>query len=227
MTVRIHEYSGVSKGKILIGFKKEENMSHIITLAIIFAVYYFYHVYKASVEEKEAEEDRFFEELKNSGKDEDMETDAMECLDERTITGLVLSTLRKIGCDYEMEQQGNINYIRFIFQGEHFTIDCNDDNYYINIYDTWWYEISIYSDIEEIADLHKVINIVNRQANCTLLYTVNEETELIGVHSKKNMLFISQIPELDLYLKSAFSEFFKVQRSVLTELEKCKVTENK
>ena len=202
-------------------------MSHIITLAIIFAVYYFYHVYKASVEEKEAEEDRFFEELKNSSKDEDRITDAMECFDERTITELVLSTLRKIGCDYEIEQRGNINWIRFIFQGEHFTIDCNDDNYYINIYDTWWYEISIYSDIEEIADLHKVINIVNRQANCTLLYTVNEETELIGVHSKKNMLFISQIPELDLYLKSAFSEFFKVQRSVLTELEKCKVTENK
>lgn len=202
-------------------------MSHIITLAIIFAVYYFYHVYKASVEEKEAEEDRFFEELKNSSKDEDRETDVMECLDERTITELVLSTLRKIGCDYEIEQRGNINWIRFIFQGEHFTIDCNDDNYYINIYDTWWYEISIYSDIEEIADLHKVINIVNRQANCTLLYTVNEETELIGVHSKKNMLFISQIPELDLYLKSAFNEFFKVQRSVLTELEKCKVTENK
>ena len=202
-------------------------MSHIITLTIIFAVYYFYHVYKASVEEKEAEEDRFFEELKSSGKDEDGVTDAMECFDERTITELVLSTLRKIGCDYEIEQRGNINWIRFIFQGEHFTIDCNDDNYYINIYDTWWYEISIYSDIEEIADLHKVINIVNRQANCTLLYTVNEETELIGVHSKKNMLFISQIPELDLYLKSAFSEFFKVQRSVLTELEKCKVTENK
>ena len=202
-------------------------MSHIITLVIIFAVYYFYHVYKACVEEKEAEEDRFFEELKNSSKDEDRETEAMECLDERTITELVLSTLRKIGCDYEIEQRGNINWIRFIFQGEHFTIDCNDDNYFINIYDTWWYEISTYSDIEEIADLHKVINIVNRQANCTLLYTVNEETELIGVHSKKNMLFISQIPELDLYLKSAFSEFFKVQRSVLTELEKCKVAENK
>ena len=203
-------------------------MSHVITLAIIFAVYYFYHVYKASVEEKEAEEDRFFEELKNSGKDdEEREIDAVKCLDERTITGLVTGALRKIGCDYEIEQRGNINWIRFIFQGEHFTIDCNDDNYYINIYDTWWYEISIYSDIEEIADLHKVINIVNRQANCTLLYTVNEETEQIGVHSKKNMLFISQIPDLDLYLKSAFSEFFKVQRSVQTELEKCKVTENK
>ena len=200
-------------------------MSHIITLAIIFAVYYFYHVYKASVEEKEAEEDRFFEELKNSGKDEEREVEAVKCLDERTITGLVTSTLRKIGCDYDIEQRGNINWIRFIFQGEHFTIDCNDDNYFINIYDTWWYEISTYSDIEEIADLRKVINLANRQANCTLIYTINKETEQIGVHSKKNMLFISQIPERDLYLKSAFNEFFKAQRFVLTELEKCKVAE--
>lgn len=202
-------------------------MSHIITLVIIFAVYYFYHVYKASVEEKEAEEDRFFEELKNSGKDEEIENEAVECLDERTITGLVTGALRKIGCDYEIEQRGNINYIRFIFQGEHFTIDCNDDNYFINIYDTWWYEISTYSDVEEIADLRKVINLANQHTNCSLIYTISKETEQIGVHSKKNMLFISQIPEIDLYLKSAFNEFFKAQRFVLTELEKCKVAENK
>ena len=202
-------------------------MSHIITLVIIFGVYYFYHVYKASVEEKEAEEDRFFEELKNSGKDEEREVEAVKCLDERTITGLVLSTLRKIGCDYEIEQRGNINWIRFIFQGEHFTIDCNDENYFINIYDTWWYEISTYSDVEEIADLRKVINLANQHTNCSLIYTISKEMEQIGVHSKKNMLFISQIPERDLYLKSAFNEFFKAQRFVLTELEKCKVTENK
>lgn len=203
-------------------------MSHIITVAIIFAIYYFYHAYKASVEEKEAEEDRFFEELKNSGVDEEgREKETVRCLDEKTLTGLVTNTLRKIGCDYEIEQRGEINWIRFIFQGEHFTIDCNDDNYFIIIYDTWWYEISTYSDIEEIADLHRVINLANQYVNCTLIYTINKETEQIGVHSKKNMLFISQIPELDLYLKSAFNEFFKAQRFVLTELEKCKVTENK
>ena len=40
-------------------------MVHIIIWVIILGVYYFYHVYKSSVEAKEAEEDRFFEELKN------------------------------------------------------------------------------------------------------------------------------------------------------------------
>ena len=203
-------------------------MSHIITLAIIFAVYYFYHVYKASVEEKEAEEDRFFEELKNSGKDEEeREIDAVKCLDDRTTTGLVTSTLRKIGCDYEIEQRGDNNWIRSTFLGEHFTIDCNDGYKFIDIYDTWWYEISTYSDVEEIADLHRIINRANEYVNCTLIYAINKEAEQIGVYSKKNMLFISQIPELDLYLKSGFNELFKAQRFVLTELEKCKVAENK
>ena len=46
-------------------------MIHVVIWLIIFAIYYFYHVYKASVKEKEAEEDHFFEELKNSGKDEE------------------------------------------------------------------------------------------------------------------------------------------------------------
>ena len=40
-------------------------MIHITIGVIILAIYYFYNVYKVSVEAKEAEEDRFFEELKN------------------------------------------------------------------------------------------------------------------------------------------------------------------
>ena len=111
-------------------------------------------------------------------------------------------------------------------RGENFTIECNDESFYINIYDTWWHGISIYSDVEEIANLHRVVNLANQYAYCTLLYTTNKEIEEIGVHSKKNILFIKEIPELDKYLIGTLNDFFKVQRLVLTELEKCKVTEN-
>jgi hypothetical protein len=117
--------------------------------------------------------------------------------------------------------------VYFTYQGEKFTIECNDDCFFIIIYDTWWYSISIYSDVEEIANLHKVVNLANQQVNCTLLYTTNKEIEEIGVHSKKNILFIKEIPELDKYLIGTLDDFFKVQRFVLTELEKCKVTENR
>lgn len=200
-------------------------MVHIIIWVIILGVYYFYHVYKASVEAKEAEEDRFFEKLKNGDSQNEVVADEAEYLDERTITGLVLCTLRKIGCEPETEELGDLTRVFFTYQGERFTLECNDSCRFIVIYDTWWYEMSIYSDVEDIANLHKVINLANQHANVTVIHTVNQEMEEIGVHSRRNVLFIPQIPEIDQYLLSVLNDFFKVQRYVLTELEKCKVRE--
>ena len=200
-------------------------MIHIISWVVMFLVWYLYHTYKASVEENEEMYRAYEGTTVNDNKtEEDMSVG--KCLDERTITGLVLSTLRKIGCEPEMETHGNLNYVYFTYQGEKFTIECNDDCFFINIYDTWWYSISIYSDVEEIANLHKVVNLANQQVNCTLLYTINKEIEEIGVHSRQNLLFIKEIPEPDKYLMSVLSGFFKAQRMVLTELEKNKVVVN-
>ena len=200
-------------------------MIHITIWVIILGIYYFYHVYKASVEEKEAEEDRFFEELKNGDSHNEIVTEEPTYLDERTITGLVLCTLRKIGCEPETEVCGDLIRVSFTYQGERFTIECNDSCRFIVIYDTWWYEMSIYSDVEDIANLHKVINLANQHANCTVIHTVNQEIEEIGVHSRRNILFIPQIPEIDQYLICVLNDFFKVQRYMVTELEKCKVRE--
>ena len=202
-------------------------MVHIIIWVIFFAVWYFYHVYKASAEEKEREEDAYFEWLMNSDNDKDKEENmnVEKCLDERTITGLVLSTLRKIGCESEMETKENTTHVFFTYQGERFTIECNDSCKFIVIYDTWWHELSTYSEVEEIADLHKTINVANQYAGCTVIYTVNQEMEQIGVHSRRTILFVPQIPDIDHYLISVLGDFFKVQRFVFAELEKCKVRE--
>ena len=202
-------------------------MYHIIILVIMFAFWYFYRTYKASIEEREVEEDRPLENPMDSENHLEDDAEVEPCLDERTTTGLVTSTLRKMGCDPKTEVKGKRIWIYFTYQGENFTIECNDESFYINIYDTWWHGISIYSDVEEIANLHKVVNLANQYAYCTLLYTTNKEIEEIGVHSKKNILFIKEIPELDKYLIGTLDDFFKVQRFVLTELEKCKVTENR
>ena len=43
------------------------------------------------------------------------------------------------------------------------------------------------------------------------------------MHSRRTILFRKEIPELDKYLMSVLNDFFKAQRLVLTELEKCKV----
>ena len=201
-------------------------MIHIIIWVVMFLVWYLYRTYKASVEENEEVYQACESTTVNDNIPEE-NVNVETCLDERTTTGLVLTTLRKIGCEPQVEPQDNFNYVYFTFQGEKYTIECSDDCFFINIYDTWWYSISIYSDVEEIANLHKVINQANLHVNCTLLYTTNNEIEEIGVHSRKNLLFIKEITELDKYLVGVLNGFFKAQKLVLTELEKCKVEETK
>ena len=200
-------------------------MSIGITIATVMFCFYLYQYIEEKKQAKEEQENRFFEELKNGDSQNEIVTEGPTCLDERTITGLVLCTLRKIGCEPETEERGNLTWVYFTFQGEKFTIECNDSCRFIVIYDTWWYEMSVYSDVEDIANLHKVINLANQHASCTVIHTVNQEIEEIGVHSRRNILFIPQIPEIDQYLVSVLSDFFKVQRYVMTELEKCKVRE--
>lgn len=168
------------------------------------------HTLADKFEEKEAKKDDIKEQ---------------KCLDDRSIAGLVLTTLRKIGCDPETEERNSLNYAYFTYQGEKFTIESNDECKFISIYDTWWHSISIYSDVEDITNLHKTVNLVNQYVNCTLVYTTNKEIEEIGVHTRQNVLFIKEIPYPDKYLMGVLSGFFKAQRLVLAELEKCKVVE--
>ena len=201
-------------------------MIHIIIWVVMFLVWYLYRTYKESVEENEEVYQATESTTVNDNIPEE-NVNVETCLDERTTTELVLTTLRKIGCEPQVEPQDKFNYVYFTFQGEKYTIECSDDCFFINIYDTWWYSISIYSDVEEIANLHKVINQANQHVNCTLLYTTNNEIEEIGVHSRKNLLFIKEITELDKYLVGVLNGFFKAQKLVLTELEKCKVVETK
>lgn len=196
----------------------------IIVATVLFCFYLFQYI--SEKEKAEKEEDEFFQELMNGEHKEEDDMKERKCLDERTITGLVLTTLRKIGCDPETEVRNNLNYAYFTFQGEKYMIESNDTCKFITIYDTWWHSISVYSDVEEIANLHKTINLVNQYVNCTLLYTTNKDIEEIGVHSRRTILFIKEIPEIDNYLICVLNDFFKAQRLVLTELEKCKVTEN-
>lgn len=190
----------------------------------MFCIWYLYRTYKASVEENE-EVRRVYESTTVNDNKTEEDMDVGKCLDERTITGLVLTTLRNIGCGPTTEQHNNLTYTYFTYQGENFTIESNDEYFFLVIYDPWWYSMSIYSDVDDIANLHKVVNLANQYTSCTLLYTTNKEMEEIGIHSKRIILFVKEIPNLDQYLISVLNDFFKVKRFVLTELDKCKVEE--
>ena len=162
-----------------------------------------------------------------TGKDDHSngEKDAVTSMEEMIGTrDLVFQTLRRIGCEYREEEE---NRILFKYQGEPFMIIANDNSFFIDVYDNWWYSLSTYCEVDEFARLQKVINHVNAFVNSTVLYTIHQESEQIGVHTKRNILFIPQIPEIESYLVSVLDDFFKTQRLVVTEIERIKVKEEK
>ena len=83
-------------------------MSIGITIATVMFCFYLYQYIEEKKRAKEERENRFFEELKNRNDHNEIIAEEPTYLDERTTTGLVLCTLRKIGCEPETEEQGDI-----------------------------------------------------------------------------------------------------------------------
>lgn len=135
---------------------------------------------------------------------------------------LVLETLGKMGCAFDDEDDG---IIRFSYQGAGFAIEAVDDCLFINVDYPWWHVLPMDGDLEDFAYMQKAVNMANHHYACNVFYTFNKEENLIGVHCKKNILFVPQIPNLEGYLASVLDSFFKTQREVMTEIEKNRIKE--
>lgn len=152
------------------------------------------------------------------------EANVMKSKNDSDTVNLVYEVLRKIGCEPAEEKQiGDEYYVYFNYQGETFLIIAKRDTKWINVYDLWWYSLSSYKDIEEFSILRKLINEENKNGSYIVFYTINNENEQIDVHTKKNVLFIPQIPDIDQYLISVLQYFFETKRNIFIELEKHKV----
>lgn len=129
---------------------------------------------------------------------------------------LFLETLTRIGCQYEF---GEGDDIIFGYQGERFIVRANNNNYFIHIYDTFWGHVELYN-VEDLSRLKKAINESNLNNSVTAVYTVNEAGGTVELHSKTAILFISEIPAIDDYLRMELNEFFRVHDTISIEMAK-------
>jgi hypothetical protein len=185
----------------------------IIVATVMICFYLFQYI---SEKEKAKEEERFNESLMERSEKENEEKKPM------ATKSLVKGVLKRIGCEVEEDDGG---FIHFNYQGENFIIHASESSPYIIVSDPWWYSISTYSDVEEFARLQKVINAANRDGLYTVFYTISRDSDEIVVHTKRNDLFIPEIPKIEEYLTSLLDGFFRVQRFVHIELEKYKLAE--
>ena len=130
---------------------------------------------------------------------------------------LFLETLTKIGCQYEFSEEENDDRIFFAYQGEHFIVDASNEYRYVQIWDTHWGHVELY-DIDDVSRLKRAVNGANLNNSVITVYTIDEEKQSVDVHCKSLILFISQIPEIDNYLRLELSEFFRAHQFVGNEM---------
>jgi hypothetical protein len=135
---------------------------------------------------------------------------------------LFVDTLLKIGCQYEIDDDGRI---LFAYQGERFVVGASNDHAYVSIWDYCWKSVEL-DDIDEIARLRKCINEANLNCTVKTVFTIDNEGNTMDVHCHAVILFIPEIPNIDDYMRLELNEFFRAHQTVDTELIKLREKES-
>ena len=168
---------------------------------------------------------QFMKEKRNINERVEAELESLEVKDEEKVKGtrdLFLETLTKIGCQYEIDSEdGNI---LFAYQGEHFVATANNEGWYVRVWDTFWGHVELYN-VEEFSRLKKAVNHANINCATMTIYTIDEEGKTVDVHCKSTFPFISQMPDLEDYLRNELGNFFTAHHLVGSEMAKLREQE--
>lgn len=177
----------------------------LLCAILIFAAYFFGRVGYAIENDKKEKSDyeKMNEAINEAVNKEDNQT-----------RNLLLRTLKNIGCQYEVNSKDNII---FKYQGEEFLIEANNESAFIMIWDLWWSGLDL--DSSDVDKLKRAINETNLKSSLTTLYSIDEEDNKIGLHSKCNVLFIAEIPNIELYLKANLESFFTMHQIMKKEFD--------
>lgn len=131
---------------------------------------------------------------------------------------LVLKTLRAIGCSPSVNDEDK-DQIEFEYQGGSFSIIAFDSNVFAYLFFVWWYDAPL-DNIDALAAIQKAVNKANcRYIGCSVMYTIKQDENLVGVHSRSQLLFAPEVPDLGDYLVSKLQEMFRVRYDVVHDIQ--------
>ena len=195
----------------------------ILVATVVVLVYFLYDRGKQKMtsgnEDINTKKETIMKETENNGQENAQNTqDTQE--NNYHSKDFLLETLQKMNVNYEFSPDDETR-LWLEWQGGHFAIDTANDNPFIEIWFLQWEDWELY-DIDTISRVKRIMNDVNIKTPITVVYSVNEAASTFSIHSKKQTLFIPQIPEPEKYLQSLLSDFFLVCRYALVELDKLK-----
>lgn len=131
---------------------------------------------------------------------------------------LVLRTLHAIGCNPSINDEDE-NMIEFEYQGGRFSIIAFDTSAFAYLFFVWWYNSPL-DNIDALSAIQKAVNKANcRYIGCNVMYTFKQDENLVGVHSRSQLLFTPEVPHLDDYLVSKLQEMFRVRNDVVHDIQ--------
>lgn len=143
------------------------------------------------------------------------------CMEETISTRqLALNVIEHIGSTPQYTEEGRI---QFEYQGVIFLMEAANDCMFVNLIWPWCHSFSKF-DIDEFARVRQVVNEINVQGTVSVVYTLADSDD-VAVHIKKHFLFISQIPQIEDYLKLILKNFFDIERRLELEIERLKMQE--
>ena len=131
---------------------------------------------------------------------------------------LLIRTLQEMGCPVTIDKNQNIE---FAYQGQHFIAQATNEYHTITVHYPWWGQCSLY-DVEQFSLLKNVINEANMRCRVATFHTISDEGDVVGVHSRREFVFIPQIPRITDYTHAMLNEFFHARHFVDGELERLK-----
>ena len=187
----------------------EWHLLGILAFVVIYNIYRYYH------------EDNSYEyspvATSTSDNNQVIETNMEETISTRQ---LALNTIEHIGSEPKYTEEGRI---QFEYQGVIFLMEAANDCMFVNLIWPWCHSFSKF-DIDEFARVRQIVNDVNLRETLSVIYSITDSDD-VALHIKKHFLFISQIPQLEEYLKMILNSFFRTARILELEIEKCRMQE--
>lgn len=129
---------------------------------------------------------------------------------------LMKRLLGELNSKYHENEDGSLY---FLYQGERFWLQADQNSAWVRITDFQWYECSL-NDIEEFSCMQKAINTANSQHSCTAIYAISGEENKMIAYSKCDFVMSGSIPSPDQYLAAWLADFFRLKQEVVMEFEK-------
>lgn len=129
---------------------------------------------------------------------------------------LVISTLKKMGCNPEKNEDGNIG---FMYQGDDFYLSLQEDVPFVMIWYPWWGTIN--TDNPVLPYLKEIINAINISSFITTVFMAeNEGDKEIGIHSHCHTFFTESALEPEEHLKLVLDSFFDTRNAIKENIDK-------